>query len=100
MASGAKSPRVVPLVGTGADMIVDSVGFKPRVIDVLNVDTGDRLEWRETMADDSAVKTLASNGVNSVVTTDGITPRDAGFALGADSDVNAAGKAIVAVCWE
>lgn len=100
MASGAKSPRVVPLIGTGADLTNDTVGFKPRIIDALNVDTGDRLEWREGMAADSAIKTTASTGANSKVTSNGLTARDAGFALGADTDVNVSGENVIVTCWE
>lgn len=78
-------------VGTGADMNIRTVGFRPKRV-VLNVGGLDAA-WQKTMADDSMYKRLA-NGTGSLVTTNGITPLSDGFSLGADTDINAAGAII------
>ncbi len=95
MGSGAKSPAVGSVVGTGSAINIDTVGFRPRHIRVVNAGaTGlSRFEWFQGMADDSAVKTV-TNGTVSVVTSDGITPRANGFTLGADANVNIADEIV------
>ena len=95
MGSGAKSPAVGAVIATGSAMDIDTVGFRPRLVRVVNAGaTGkSRLEWFRGMADDSAVKTI-TNGTVSVVTSDGITPRANGFTLGADANVNIADEIV------
>lgn len=89
MASGVNRVIVGAVIATGAAMNIDTVGFKPKLVRVVNVGaTGlARLEWFADMADDSAVKAI-TNGTISVVTSDAITPRANGFKLGADANVN------------
>ncbi len=64
-----------------------TVGFQPRYVKVVNVDSGDMFEWYEGMAAASACKTLGSTGVRSKVTSNGITVSASGFTLGLDTDV-------------
>jgi len=64
-----------------------TVGFRPRYVKVVNVDSGDMFEWYEGMAAASACKTVGSTGVRSKVTSNGITVSDNGFVLGLDTDV-------------
>lgn len=93
MASGAKSPAVGAFHGTGATKNIDTVGFRPRLVRVVNVASGGkcRVEWFDSMADDSGVKTATAGDI-TVLTTLGITPRANGFAFGADSDLNVSGE--------
>lgn len=89
MASGVNRVVVGAVIATGAAMNIDTVGFRPKLVRVVNVGaTGlSRLEWFAGMADDSAVKAI-TNGTISVVVADAITPRANGFKLGADANVN------------
>jgi len=93
MGSGVNRVVVGGFYGTGADQNVDSVGFRPKLVRVVNVASGGlcRAEWIRGMADDAAVKTV-TDGTISVITTNGITPRANGFALGADADLNVSGE--------
>jgi len=90
MGSGVDRVVVGAFYGTtGVAVVVDTVGFRPKLVRVVNAGaTGlSRLEWMDGMADASAVKTV-TNGTISVITADGITPRAKGFTLGADANVN------------
>lgn len=71
--------------GTVAEFDLDT-GFKPRYVRVVNVTSGDMLEWFEGMADASAIKTVAA-GTRSIITSLGITPTALGFTVGLDLDV-------------
>jgi len=84
------------VVGTGADLDVKTVGFRPKSVKVVNKASADEGYWHEHMADDSALKRLAA-GTGSIITTNGITPLAAGFRLGADTDLNVAGEVVL---WE
>lgn len=89
MASGVNRVVVGAVIGTGSAMNIDTVGFRPKLIRVVNAGaTGlARFEWFYGMADAAAVKTV-TNGTISVISADGITPRAKGFTLGADANVN------------
>lgn len=83
-------------VGTGADLNVRTVGFKPRSVICRNVTGLVTAEWQETMEDDSMVKRVTA-GTMTVPTTNGITPLADGFTVGADADLNVSGEI---VHWE
>ncbi|KXH75410.1 MAG: hypothetical protein AM326_03400 [Candidatus Thorarchaeota archaeon SMTZ-45] len=93
MASGVNRVVVGAVVGTGSAMNIDTVGFRPKLVRVVNVGaTGlSRLEWFKGQADAAAVKTI-TNGTISVIAANGITPRANGFTLGADANVNISGE--------
>lgn len=95
MASGVNRVVVGAVIGTGVAMNIDTVGFRPKLVRVVNAGaTGlSRFEWFKGLADASAVKTV-TNGTISVVAVDGITPRAKGFTLGADANVNIAGEIV------
>jgi hypothetical protein len=95
MGSGINRIIVGAVIGTGAALNVDTVGFRPKLVRVVNAGaTGlSRLEWFKGMADASAVKTI-TNGTISVISANGITPRARGFALGADANVNISGEIV------
>lgn len=78
---------------SGVAVIVDKVGFRPKLVRVVNVASGGlvRVEWFRGMADDTGVKTSVDGDI-SVLTSLGITPRASGFSLGADTDLNVDGE--------
>ena len=80
------------VVGTGSAINVDKVGFRPTRVELHNISDVVNAAWQDTMPDAAMVKTVA--GTDSYVTSDGITPRAAGFTLGADSDLNAAAEVV------
>jgi len=101
--SGAKSPAVGSVYGTGADMNIRTVGFRPRFVQVFNVGGNAQGMWSVDMADDSMQKAVDSGaGATdiSLVTSNGITPLSNGFALGADTDVNVSGELVHWVAFE
>lgn len=62
-------------------------GFVPRYIKVVNVDSGDVMEWYEGMAAASGCKTTGATGARTKVTSNGITVTANGFTVGLDTDV-------------
>jgi hypothetical protein len=93
---GVRSNRAVGRyidTGTAAAFTI-TTGFKPRVVRVYDVDSGDMLEWFEGMAAASARKTLGANGNVSLITTLGITVSEHGFTVGLDTDVNVTSEQI------
>jgi hypothetical protein len=100
MSSGVCRSVVGAFTGTGADLEVRTVGFRPKYVKVINVSADNAAgEWLEGMADDSAVKTI-TDGTISVITSDGITPLSDGFALGADADLNVDGELVRYIAFE
>lgn len=83
--------------GTGADLQVTKIGFKPRYVRVINIDDPGTIEWVEGMDDDAGFKHV--DGTQTQVTSNGITPLANGFALGADADMNVAAEQLFIVCW-
>ena len=86
------------VIGTGSDIDVELPGRKARVVEIINVDSGDQLRWTDTMPDAYGLKTIAA-GTSSYLTTKGITPIAKGFTIGADTDVNVATETIHYVVW-
>jgi hypothetical protein len=79
--------------GTAAAFSV-TTGFLPSYIMVQNSTSGDRMEWFEGMAAASAIKTTASTGVITVISSLGITASARGFTVGLDLDVNVSAEQI------
>lgn len=100
MSSGVNRVVVGSVYGTGADLEVRTVGFRPKYVKVINVSADNAAgEWLDGMADDSAVLTI-TDGTISVITTNGITPLSNGFALGADTDLNVSGELVRWIAFE
>ena len=91
MASGAAKVAYGASLGTGANLEVRSVGFRPRSVEIINVDSADQLKWQDGMADASGLKTLAA-GASSFLSAAAITPLSDGFLVGTDSDINVDGE--------
>lgn len=92
MASGHAAIHNGAIVSTGAALDV-VCGFKPRSVKLYLAD-GACGFWNNLMADASAYK-RATAGAGSLVTSDGVTPTDEGFTLGADADLNPATATVV-----
>ena len=91
MGSGRSREVTGSFTGTGADLEIRKVGFRPNKVVLHNVSGLCILTWSKTMADDSALKQVTA-GTLSLVTANGITPLSDGFALGADTDANVDGE--------
>lgn len=98
MASGVKN-FAGAVTGTGADITVSKVGFRPSCVKLVNVTSGDEAWWFESMADASMYKRVAA-GAGALVVVGGVTPRADGFVLGTDADINAAGEIVHFLAWE
>lgn len=94
MASGGTRLRNGSVVGTGADLDVRSVGFRPSKVELINKDDHDKLTWTDTMPDASGHKQVAA-GTSSFISTLGVTPLSDGFRIGADTDINVDGETIM-----
>lgn len=99
MSSGVSRVVVGSIKGTGADLNVRTVTFKPKAVDLLNIGGLATGKWVKGMADDSVLKTITA-GTISLVTSDGITPLSDGFTIGADTDLNVDGELIRYVAYE
>lgn len=99
MSSGVSRVMVGSFIGTGADLEVRTVGFRPKAVQLLNVGGLAKGDWVQGMADDSAVKQITA-GTISLITSDGITPLSDGFAVGADTDLNVSGELVRWVAFE
>jgi len=93
MSSGVRRVYRGAFEGTGADLDVKTVGFRPKHVTLLNVTGLVRAEWNESMADDTAVKTV-TDGTISVISSNGITPLANGFSVGADTDINVSAEVV------
>lgn len=95
--SSSSAPVTGAFVGTGADLSVTKVGFKPTYVRLVNIDDPVAMEHMSGMADDTAFKHI--DATQSFATSDAITLTDDGFDLGADTDMNVDGETIHYVCW-
>lgn len=99
MSSGVSRVMTGSVLGTGADLDVRTVGFRPSVVMLINQDSSDKLTWTEKMADAAGHKQVAA-GTSTFITADGITPLSDGFRLGADADLNAADELVHWIAFE
>ena len=101
MGSGAQRVATGVIRGTGADLDIHKVGFRPGTVEVWNVAAGGLVKgyWQDTMPDDSMFKT-AIDGTNTFPTSNGITPLADGFSLGADTDMNVSGETVHYRCTD
>ena len=85
--------------GTAATITIETIGFKPRRVVILNEGGLTEGEWTESMPALSMVVHVTA-GDMTFVTALGITPLNKGFSLGADLNVNVAGEKIHWVAYE
>ena len=99
MASGGTRKVTGSVNGTGSAIDIRTVGFRPKKVELENVDGLASCVWTDTMADDSMVKRVTA-GTMTFVTSNGIIPLSNGFTIGADSDLNASDELIHYVAHE
>lgn len=99
MSSGAIKKATGSFIGTGAQLDVKTVGFRPKHVVLLNKTGLARLEWTDTMADAAGIKTV-TDGTISAISTGGITPLASGFRLGADTDINVSAEEVHFIATE
>ncbi|MGD9749400.1 MAG: hypothetical protein AB7W59_00230 [Acidimicrobiia bacterium] len=93
MSSGVQRTVRGAFTGTGAELQVRTVGFRPRAVKLVNRGGLATAEWQEGMPDASMSKRVTA-GTMTFPTSDGITPLSDGFQLGADTDMNVAGELV------
>jgi len=87
--------------GTGAALNVDTVGFKPGKVELLNRTGLVSAHWTTEMGDGAAFKNINHDTAqNAFVTTGGITARASGFSVGTDADLNTAAELVYWVAYE
>lgn len=99
MSSGVSRVAQGSVSGTGSAINVDTVGFQPKYVKILNIGGLATLEWTADMANASGLKEVTA-GTKSAITSNGITPRTKGFQIGADTDINVSGEQIRWVAFE
>ena len=95
MGSGVKRKVTGAFYGTGAQLDVLTVGFRPTIVHLFNVDGADEGYWNDKLADGEVMKRKGVDGVMTKVTTNGVTPLANGFRLGADTDLNVDGEKVI-----
>lgn len=89
MSSGVARVMTGSYIGTGVAFNVDTVGFRPKMVQLFNASGLTMSTWTNTMADASVYKVFNHATVqNAFATTNGITPRNNGFTVGTDADIN------------
>jgi hypothetical protein len=85
------------VVGTGSAIDVKTVGFRPRSVCLRNTSGNCVGNWQHTMPD-AAMQKIVDSGSGttdiSYVTSNGVTPLNNGFTIGADGDLNASTEVI------
>ena len=101
MSSGVRKAASGAVTGTGANLDVTSLGFRPRSVNLYNVTGICQAHWQDSMADGAMFKTVDSGtnltDISFVASSTGITPLANGFRIGADTDLNVAAEI---VHWE
>ena len=102
MASGGTRIACGSFKGTGAAKSIESVGFQPRTVKLVNSANPATMEWNEAMPADSAVQlTEDTKTTTAFLASKGITALSTGFTVGGDADstnhVNVSGETIY---WE
>jgi hypothetical protein len=92
MASGGALVAVGGIIGTGAALSVEKIGWKPRAVILINVDDPAIAVHIEGMDDDSEF--LHTDGTSSVETSGAITLTNDGFDLGTGADMNTDGEQV------
>ena len=89
MGSGVNRVMNGSYTGTGVAFNIRTVGFRPRKVELINVDGLTRATWTNTMADASVSKIINHASAQNVwATSNGITPLSNGFTVGTDADIN------------
>lgn len=98
MSSGVQLSKNGAVIGTGANLDVRTVGYRPRRVELFNETGLVTAVWTDSMADAAGIKRITAG--DATVMTAGVTPLSDGFRIGTDADVNAVGEVIHWVAHE
>lgn len=99
MSSGVQRRVQGSFLGTGANLDITKVGFRPTKVVLINRGGLATAEWNSEMPDASAAKRVTA-GTLSFVTSGGVTPLANGFRLGTDADMNVSGELVYFEAFE
>lgn len=90
-------------VGSGAIKDIRTVGFRPKVVELLNTSGVCKATWTDSMPDGAMLKdvdTGSGTEDTSYVTANGVTPLADGFRIGTDTDLNVNGEVVHFIAHE
>ena len=99
MSSGVARMMTGAVIGTGANLDVRTVGFRPRKVELINETGLATAVWTDSMADAEMFKAITAGTISKQATL-GITPLSDGFRIGADTDLNVADEKVHWVACE
>lgn len=92
MASGGSLPLMTgTYIGTGSALTIETPGFEPKVVILVNMDDPAISVHTDKMADDEL---LVGTDTFAEVTSGGVTLTSTGFTVGTDSANNAASEQV------
>lgn len=91
MGSGT-SVSVGAFIATGSAITIAKVGFKPRLVLLINVDDPGLAVHIEGMP--AAAAFIHTDATSSYVTSNGVTLTDTGFTVGTDANLNTDGEQV------
>ena len=94
MSSGTQIIKNGAIRGTGAQLDVRTVGFRPRRVELINENGLVHAIWTDTMVEGRGFKTVTGGTLSALAAGEGITPLSNGFRIGADTDLNVDGELI------
>ena len=94
MGSGIRKTLFGAVEGTGAQLDVRTIPFRPTAVELFNNDGLAVARWQESMADGSMLKQITAGTISLVTGGNGLTPLADGFRLGADTDMNVDGEVV------
>lgn len=100
MSSGTQLSKNGAVTGTGANLDVRTVGYRPRRVELVNEGGLVTAIWTDTMTEGRGFKRVTAGDMTQVAAGLGITPLSNGFRIGADTDVNVDGEKIHWVAHE
>jgi hypothetical protein len=98
MSSGTQITKNGAVTGTGTNLDVTVVGFRPRRVELHNSTGLVSAVWTDSMADGKGLKRVTAGDMTEM--SAGITPLANGFRIGTDTDVNVAGELVHWVAFE
>lgn len=94
MASGQHRSYYGSFYGTGADLDVRTVGFKPKEVELIGQGGLVTGKWMESMDEGLAMKEITAGTKSMTAAGEGVTPLSDGFRLGVDADLNVADELV------
>lgn len=87
-------------VGTGSQLDVRTVTFRPSRVELFNADGLVTAMWQSTMPDAAMMKMITDGTTSYVTGGNGVTPLSDGFRVGPDGDLNVADEAVHWAAYE